>query len=155
MKRRWWLLALLLSFTLLPLSARAYVGVNQGLVSSGVEVGYMTRLVEQNLSLSLPLLSGDLTTAMASVNVAWRIQRFNPLVIGLGLAGRVAWRGSEGYIPALGFLFSLSWETLGKGEVLFIEGSYMPFMTEEGSPLGGVATQQVGQWLRIGWRHLF
>ena len=47
------------------------------------------------------------------------------------------------------------WETLCKGEMLFAEGSYMPFSIEGGSTISALAGRQVGQYLRIGWRHLF
>ena len=154
MKRKLCLL-LLLSVSLLPLSARAYVGLHQGPVASGLEIGYMTRSFEQNLSLSLPLCYGALTLPMASGNLLWRIQRFNPLVIGLGVGIRVGWGDGDGYLLALGGVCSLSWEVLGKGEVLFAEGAYMPFLTEEGAPLSSLAKRQAGQYLRIGWRHLF
>lgn len=154
MKRKLCLLLLLLS--ILPaLPARAYIGLNQGLVGSAVEVGYMTRSFEQNLSLSLPLVYGALSTPMTSGNLLWRIQRFNPVVIGVGIGGRVTWQGDDGYILAGGIVLSLSWETLKGGEVLFAEGSYFPFLSEEGAPLDAHAKRQVGQYLRIGWRHLF
>ena len=154
MKRKLFLLLLLL-LILLPLSARAYLGFNQGLVGSAVEVGYMTRSFEQNLSLSLPLVYGDFTTPMASGNLIWRIQRFNPLVIGVGLGRRFAWQADDGYVLAGTVLLSVSWETLGKGEVLFAEGSYMPFSIEGGSAIDALARHQIAQYLRIGYRHLF
>lgn len=154
MKRKLSLLLLLLS-TVLPLSARGYIGLNQGLVGSAVEVGYMTRSFEQNLSLSLPLVHGNFTTPMASGNLVWRIQRFNPLVIGVGVGGRFSWGADDGYILAGGLLLSVSWETFGRGEVLFVEGSYMPFSIEEGSAIDPLARHQTGQYLRIGHRHLF
>ena len=154
MKRKLPLLLLLL-FTVLPLSARGYIGLNQGLVGSAVEVGYMTRSFEQNLSLSLPLVHGNFTTPMASGNLVWRIQRFNPLVIGVGVGGRFSWGADDGYILAGGLLLSVSWETFGRGEVLFVEGSYMPVSIEGGSAIDALARHQIAQYLRIGYRHLF
>jgi len=149
------LFALILITVALPISARAYLGVSQGLVSTSVEAGYMTRSFEENLSLSLPLVYGNFSLPMGSANILYRIQRLNPLVLGVGPAARIAWHADGGYILAGGAALSLSWEALRGSEVLFAEFSYLPFSTEQGAALDPLAAREIGQWVRIGWRHLF
>ncbi len=154
MKRSVPLIIALLAMAL-PLSARAYVGISQGMVSTSLEVGYLTRSFEQNLSISLPLVYGDVGLPMAQATLVFRTQRFNPLVAGAGVAARLGWQGDVGSIVSAGFVISVGWEAFNGSEIVFAELAYLPFSTSIGTPIALLGQRQVEQWVRIGWRHLF
>jgi len=153
-KRKAILLFILIAFTA-SLHSRSYVGVSQGLVGTGFEVGYLTRSFEQNLSIQFPFVQGSATPMAGMVNVLYRTQRFNPLIIGAGPTARIAWQKEQGFTIGGGVMLSIGWEVLGKREILFIEGAYIPFKTTVWGPLDAPAAKLVDQYIRIGWRHLF
>jgi hypothetical protein len=153
-KRKALLLVLLVTLTF-SLHSRPYIGINQGLVGTGIEVGYLTRSFEQNLSIQFPFVQGATTPMAATVNVLYRTQRLNPVVIGLGPTARIAWQKEQGFTLGGGFMLSVGWEVLAKREILFVEGAYIPFKTSVWGPLDVPGERLVDQYIRIGWRHLF
>jgi hypothetical protein len=150
-KRRW-TLTLVLVLCTLPLSARAYLGLSQGLSSTSVEIGYMTRSFEQNLSIGLPVVEREFKTPVVQATVLYKVQHLSPLVISIGPLARLSW-GKDGSTIGGGGTLSLSWETVGKHGAPFIEGAYLPWVTNLGSP-EAIHQRQVEAYLRFGWRHL-
>ncbi|MGE4453770.1 MAG: hypothetical protein AB7D92_04490 [Sphaerochaeta sp.] len=161
MKRSKLILVLLGLGLLIPssLSAGTFLGVSQGLVATSLEIGILGRRAEQHIAFSLPLVRTEpenyFKAPSMSATISLRTLRFKPLVLSAGVKSQVSWEGSDGYIIGLGGTIALSYEFIKKGEVLFLEGSYLPLITTQGVLSTDLGEQQLKQWIRLGYRHAF
>ncbi|HBO36781.1 MAG TPA: hypothetical protein DD633_09595 [Sphaerochaeta sp.] len=74
---------------------------------------------------------------------------------GLGLKARLGWEQGVGYELGAGFALSLSYEFLFSRGIVFVEGSYLPWITAQGSAIDAVIQDMVRQYIRFGYRHVF
>jgi len=135
--------------------ARPYAGVSQSLMSTGVEVGMLSRTFEQNLALSLPTTQPSFKTPSVETTMLYRLAHLSPVMIGLGMKARIGWESDVGYELGLGFALSLSYEFLFSRGIVFVEGSYLPWITAQGTAVDPVVQDMVRQYVRFGYRHVF
>lgn len=145
------LVLLLLSFNL---GARPYVGVTQSLMSTGLEAGLLSRTFEQNLAFSLPTFSPSFERASLQTTMLYRFAYFSPVMAGLGLKAQLGWEGQAGYELGLGFALSLSYEFLFSRGIVFVEGSYLPWITAQGAAVDSSVQDMVRQYVRFGYRQV-
>ncbi len=136
------------------LSAKPYVGVTQSLMSTGLEVGLLSRTFEQNLAFSVPTSNPSLQTPNIQTTLVYRFSQLSPLVLGLGLKARAGWETTVGYEIGVGVALSLSYEFLFSRGILFIEGSYLPWITKQGSAVDASIADMMSQQLRFGYRQV-
>ena len=152
-------LMFLLFFVPSLLFAGVFLGVSQGLESTTLEVGILGRRTEQHLSFSLPTINGaveDYSKApVLGATISVRSLRFQPLVLSCGIKSQISWESTNGYILGLGGAIALSYEFIGKGGVLFLEGSYLPWVTIQGTLSTNLGEKQLNQWIRLGYRKAF
>lgn len=158
------LLIFLLSFFMMGLGAAPYVGISQGLVSTTVELGYLTRSVDQNLALSFPTIpaletsDGDFYQyPTLSLNVNFKHMFFEQVSLAAGPTLRMGWEYKEALLLKMGLSVQLSLEAPGVMDILFVEYSYLPsgLTLMEGSPTSSMLEEGAEQFLRFGWRHAF
>ncbi len=149
---------ILITLMLLPfsLSARPYIGLSQGNVSTSLELGMVGRRAEQSLSLSVPTLesSSPLTMPSVQARLFFRTQRFSPIVLGVGLLGAVGWQDANAWAVGLGGSVALSYEFIAKRGILFVEGSYLPLLSVQGTAVDPAMEHQMKQYVRIGYRQV-
>jgi len=145
------ILLLLASFTL---EAGPYVGITQSTMSTGLEVGMLSRTFEQNLALSLPSASPSFETPSVQTTMLYRFGHFSPLMIGMGMKAQLGWEHAVGYELGLGFALSLSYEFLFSRGIVFVEGSYLPWITAQGSAIDASVRDMVRQYIRFGYRQV-
>ncbi len=161
MRRSKLILIVLVLGLLVPsfLSAGTFLGISQGLQSTSLEIGILGRRAEQHIAFSLPLVRTEpenyFKAPSISAAISLRTLRFKPLVLSAGVKSQVSWEGRDGYIIGLGGTIALSYEFLKKGEVFFLEGSYLPLITTQGVLSTELGEQQLAQWVRLGYRHAF
>ena len=153
----------LFTLMLFVVSASPYLGVSQGPVSTSVEVGFLTRSIDQNFTVSLPLLgaldSGDnpLLYPVASLNLLYKKIVGGTLAIGVGPTLRMGWEYEKTICLQTGLLLQFSLEAVGVRDILFCELAYLP----EGwqwlhSPASSILLADgIGQYVRFGYRHAF
>lgn len=141
------------------LCAGVFLGVSQGLESTTLEVGILGRRAEQHLSFSLPTINAApedyLKAPVLGATVSVRTLRFKPLVLSAGIKSQISWESTDGYILGLGGVAALSYEFIRKGGVFFLEGSYLPWVTTQGTLSTNLGEKQLGQWIRLGYRQAF
>nr|WP_319472289.1 hypothetical protein [uncultured Sphaerochaeta sp.] len=161
MKHNKLILSLFLIILFVPslLSAGAFLGVSQGLASTTLEVGILGRRAEQHLSFSLPTIDATpedyFKAPVLGGTVSVRTLRFKPLVLSAGVKSQISWESTDGYVLGLGGTLALSYEFIGRGGVLFLEGSYLPWITTQGSLSTNLGEKQLTQWIRLGYRQVF
>ncbi|MGH0054482.1 MAG: hypothetical protein ACQ5SW_13930 [Sphaerochaetaceae bacterium] len=161
MRRNKRILFLILLGFCLPsfLFAGTFLGVSQGQQSTTLEVGILNRRAEQHLSFSLPTVCTNpkdyYKAPSVAATISVRTLRFRPVVIAGGIKSQISWECTNGYILGLGGSVTLSYEFIGKGGVLFLEGSYLPWVTTQGSLSTDLGEKQLQQWIYIGYRHVF
>ncbi len=155
----------LVLFTLLLslLSAAPYLGISQGPVSTSVEVGFLTRSIDQNIALSLPLLgaldSGDdwYGYPVVSMNLLYKKKVGSTVAIGVGPTLRMGWEFEKTLCLQAGFLLQLSLEATGVRDILFCELAYLPnewkWLQEPASST--LLEDGIEQFVRFGYRHAF
>lgn len=154
-------LTLCMSILFVPslLSAGPFLGVSQGLESTTLEVGILGRRAEQHLSFSLPTINAApedyFKAPVLGATVSVRTLRFKPLVLSAGIKSQISWESTDGYVLGLGGAIALSYEFIGRGGVLFLEGSYLPWITTQGSLSTNLGEKQLTQWIRLGYRQAF
>ncbi len=149
------MLVIILLLSCFTLAARPYAGISQSLMSTGLEVGMLNRTFEQNLALSLPMRAPSLQAAGIETTMLYRLPHFSPVMAGLGLKARLGWEQGVGYELGAGFALSLSYEFLFSRGIVFVEGSYLPWITAQGSAIDAVIQDIVRQYIRFGYRHVF
>jgi|GEM_PF-693865 len=157
--------AFLVLFTLMLsiLPASPYLGISQSPVSTSVEVGFLTRSIDQNLTLSLPLLgaldSGDnpLSYPVASMNLLYKKKVGSTLAIGVGPTLRMGWEYEKAICLQAGVLLQLSLEAVGVRDILFCELAYLPESWNwQDTPASSTLLEKgIGQYIRLGYRHAF
>ena len=149
------MLAIILLLSCFTLAARPYAGLSQSLMSTGLEVGMLSRTFEQNLALSLPTVAPSLETLGIETTMLYRLPHLSPVMAGMGLKARLGWEQGEGYELGVGFALSLSYEFLFSRGIVFVEGSYLPWITAQGTAVDRVVQDMVRQYVRFGYRHVF
>ncbi|MDT4763118.1 hypothetical protein [Sphaerochaeta sp. PS] len=155
--------AILLSLLVFSLSAAPYLGISQGLGSTSVEVGYLTRSIDQNLSLSLPTLDaldrGDdfYRYPVLSLNILYKLRLGSTIAFAVGPSLRMGWEYEKALILQGGFVAQISLEAPEVMDILFVEGGYLPKAWQwlGGTPSSGVLEKGISQFLRFGYRHAF
>ena len=153
------LCTLMLSFV----SSAPYLGMSQGPVSTSVEVGFLTRSIDQNITLSLPLLgaldSGDTPTLypVASMNLLYKKKIGTTVAVGVGPTLRMGWEYEKALCLRAGLLLQLSLEAPGESDLLFCELGYLPpdWKWVQGSASSILLAEGIGQFVRFGYRHAF
>ena len=145
------------------LPASAYVGISQALVSTSVEVGYLTNSIDQNVTLSLPLL-GSLDTdgdwyryPVLGMNILYKKKIGSTVAIGGGTTLRMGWEYEKALYLQAGLLLQLSLEAVGVQDILFCELGYLPkeWKWLEGTASSALLEKGLGQFFRLGYRHAF
>ena len=157
--------AVVLFFTLMLslLSSAPYVGISQSPLSTSVEVGFLTNSVDQNLSLSLPLLgaleSGDnpFLYPVASMNLLLKKKIGTTLALGFGPTLRMGWEYEKALCLQAGLLVQLSLEAVGVQDILFCELGYLPEAWKwlQGPASSSLLEDGIGQFVRFGYRRSF
>lgn len=153
------LLSLILSFV----TASPYLGVSQGPVSTSMEVGYLTRSIDQNFTLSLPLLgaldSGDdpFSYPVASMNLLLKKKVGSTVAIGVGPTFRMGWEYEKAIYLQAGLLLQLSLEAVGVRDILFCELGYLPnaWKWQDRPASSTMLEKGIEQFIRFGYRHAF
>lgn len=154
---------LLVSLVLATLPAAPYLGVAQSITSTSVEVGFLTKSVDQNLSLSLPLLgaldSGDAWygSPVASMNLLYKKRLGTVVAVGAGPTLRIGWEYEKALCLQAGIALQLSLEAPGVMDILFCELSYLPrqWMWLQGTASSGLLEKSATQCVRFGYRRAF
>lgn len=158
------LLALaLLTLTLSLVSAASYLGISQSPVSTSLDVGFLTRSIDQNITFSLPLLgaldSGDnpFQYPVASLNLLYKKKIGTTVAIGFGPTLRVGWEYKKAIGLQAGLLLQLSLEAPKVMDSLFCELGYLPdeWKLLKGSDFSTLLEDSIGQFVRFGYRHAF
>ena len=158
------LLTVFLLLGMMALGAAPYVGISQGLVSTSVELGYLTRSVDQNLALSFPTIPaleqgiGDFYQyPTLSLNINFKHMLLEQLALGIGPTLRMGWEYEAALLLKIGFSVQLSLEAPGIMDLLFVEYSYLPpaLTWMGGTPNSDLLEEGAEQFLRFGWRHAF
>ena len=123
-------------------------------MSTGLEVGFLSRTFEQNLALSLPMLAPSFETPSLQTTMLYRFGRFSPLMVGVGMKAQMGWEHTIGYELGLGFALSLSYEFIASRGIVFVEGSYLPWITTQGSTVDSSVQDMVRQHVRFGYRQV-
>ncbi len=153
----------LLSVMLPLLSAAPYLGVSQSPVSTSVELGYLTKSIDQNFTLSLPLLgsldSGDdwYRYPVTSMNILYKKKIGSTVALGLGPTLRMGWEYEQALSLQAGFALQLSLEAVGVMDILFLELSYLPkgWNWLQGEPSSTLLEDGIRQVFRFGYRRAF
>ncbi len=153
------LAAVLLAF----LPAAPYLGLSQSITSTSVEVGYLTNSIDQNISISLPLLGsldssqGWYSTPVASMNILYKGKVGSILAIGVGPTLRMGWEFEKALSLQAGLLLQLSLEAPGVMDILFCELAYLPkgLGWVGGTPSSGLLEKSIREFVRFGYRHAF
>ncbi|RFU95441.1 hypothetical protein DYP60_05350 [Sphaerochaeta halotolerans] len=152
-------LVILISFAPSLLFAGVFLGASQGMESTTLEVGILGRRAEQHLAFSLPTINGSVEeywkAPVLGASVSVRSLRFQPLVLSGGIKSQISWESTKGYILGLGGALALSYEFIGKGGVFFLEGSYLPWVTTQGTLSTNLGEKQLKQYMRLGYRRAF
>ncbi|MDY0289809.1 MAG: hypothetical protein RBR15_13370 [Sphaerochaeta sp.] len=154
---------LLASALLSILGAAPYLGVAQSVTSTSVEVGYLTNSIDQNLSLSMPLLGslessqGWYATPVASMNILYKGKVGPTFAIGVGPTLRMGWEFEKALGLQAGLLVQLSLEAPAVMDILFLELAYLPqwFAWMGGTPSSGLLKKSITDFVRFGYRHAF
>jgi len=154
--RRIGLILLLLVLALGPVAAKPYVGISQTLAASSAEVGFLTKGFEQNLVFSVPTLQTEVSSWLAnsalSAHLLYRFHQLTPFVVGVGVKAQGGWQQDGYYALGLGGVCSLSYEFLGRHNVLFVEASYVPWIYRNGSTTDEYVDKMLAQYVRVGYR---
>ncbi len=153
----------LLTLVLPLLSCAPYLGISQSSISTSVEVGFLTRSIDQNISLSLPLLgsldSGDdwYRYPVASMNFLFKKKVGTVVAIGLGPAFRMGWEYEKALCLQAGLVLQLSLEAPSVRDILFCELAYLPkdWQWSDGTASSALLEDGFGQFFRLGYRHAF
>lgn len=158
-------IAVVFLFTLMlcQLSAAPYLGISQSNLSTSVEVGFLTRSIEQNFTISLPLLGaldrGDdwYRYPVASMNVLYKTKVGSTVAVGVGPTLRMGWEYEKALCLQAGLLLQLSLEAVGVQDILFCELGYLPkgWQWLEGPASSALLEDGIGQFVRFGYRHAF
>ena len=140
-----------------------YLGVSQAPVSTSVEVGFLTPLIDQNLAVSLPLLgsleSGDdwYRYPVASMNFLYKKKIGSTVAIGIGPTFRMGWEYEKALCLQAGLLLQFSLEAPGVRDILFCELSYLPneWKWQQGASFPELLERSIGEFVRFGYRHAF
>lgn len=162
MKRVSLVVALVLLLPML-LCASPYIGLSQGLTSTSVELGYLTRSFEQNVTVSLPLLSaleGEkevYSYPVVGMNLLYKDMIGTAIALAGGVSLRAGWEYEKSLVLQAGLLVQLSLEAPSVRDILFFEFAYMPASLSwtEGTPSSDRLTQGVREYMRFGYRHAF
>ena len=147
--------------SLLP--AAPYLGISQGPVSTSAEVGYLTNSIDQNMTLSLPLL-GSLDTGgdwyrypVLSMNLLYKKKIGTTVAIGAGTTLRMGWEYEKALYLQAGMLLQLSLEAVGVQDILFCELGYLPkeWKWQEGLASSELLEKGIGEFVRLGYRRAF
>ncbi len=150
-----------LVLSLLP--SAPYVGISQSPLSTSVDVGFLTRSVDQSFSLSLPLLgaleSGDdpFGYPVASMNILLKKKIGTTLAVGVGPTLRMGWEYQKALCLQAGLLLQLSLEAPGVRDILYCELGYLPkgWKWLEGPASSTLLEEGIGQFVRFGYRRAF
>ena len=153
----------ILSLFLSLLSAAPYMGISQAPISTSVEIGYLTKSIDQNIAVSLPTL-GALESdddwyryPVASLNLFFKKRVGTTLAVGVGSTMRMGWEYSEELSLQAGFALQLSLETPGVMDILFCELAYLPkwLKWSQGEDSAPLLDKGIGQFVRFGYRRAF
>ena len=150
-------------FLLFCLPAAPYVGISQGPLSTSVEVGFLTRSIDQNLVVSLPLLgaldSGDdwYRYPGLSMNILYKGRLGSVVAVGVGPTLRMGWEYGEAISFQPGFALQLSLEAAGMVDIQFYDLAYIPkgWKVFEGTLSSAFMEKSTVQFIRFGYRHAF
>jgi len=153
----------LFTLMLFVVSASPYLGISQGPVSTSVEVGFLTRSIDQNFTVSLPLLgaldSGDdpFRYPVASLNLLYKKKVGGTVALGVGPTLRMGWEYETTICLQAGLLLQLSLEAVGVRDILFWELAYLPaeWRWLQSQASSALLTDGIGQFIRFGYRHAF
>ncbi len=153
----------LLTLALPLLSCAPYLGISQSSVSTSVEIGFITPSIEQNLTLSLPLLGslerGDdwYRYPVASMNLLLKKRIGSTVAVGIGSTFRMGWEYEKARALQAGLLLQLSLEAPSVRDILFCELAYLPkdWQWSEGPASSSLLEDGIGQFVRLGYRHAF
>lgn len=153
----------LFSLMLALLPAAPYLGVGQSFTSTSVEVGFLTKSIDQNLSVSLPLLgaldSGEIwySTPVASMNLLYKKKLSTVVALGVGPTIRVGWEYEKALCLQPGITLQLSLEAPSVMDILFCELSYLPKQWKwlQGTASSDLLENSTAQFVRFGYRHAF
>jgi len=153
----------LLTLMLSLVSGAPYLGISQSPVSTSVELGFLTRSIDQNFTVSLPLLgaldSGDdwYRYPVASLNILYKKKVGSIVAVGVGSTLRMGWEYEKTICLQAGLLLQLSLEAPGVMDILFCELAYLPenWKWLQSPASSTLLTDGIGQYIRFGYRHAF